>query len=290
MNTLNELLSKEKISGQAEGESYVIQWTPDVYARETLNIGICFKNMATGEFSLKLLNYFERIHCLYGKEAEFNLKLACEVAGELLEKRSRQNNGNLTDQIRCVKTGYAQGSSTKEILAKLFFDLVPLGRVPKKASTKRFNATTRDSLYKSLIPTLKETLDIEFSKYVPENPHQSISLPMGKRDVYVPFKKRTGIATLVSTSYSDVQKVKCNLFEGYQDIEMAASALPRDNNAVFILMPTSASQLETEVLHKIENQIDEFVWQLQRHKIQVEPHTNHSDLANYISDWCLKVS
>lgn len=290
MNFLNALLEEEKITKQAEGESYAIQWMPDVYTRETLNIGICFNNKVTGEFSHKLLDYFDRIHCLFGKDAEFNLKLACDVANDLLRNGQLEDMEFLTEQIRCVRMGYAQGNSTDEILKRLYFDLVPLGRKPKKPATKKFSPTSRETLYKNLVPFLKESLSIEYSLYVPENPYESIQLPTGKREVYIPFKKSSGIATLISTSYSDIQRVKCNLFEGYQDIDIASSRLSRNNNAVFVLMPTSDSQLDNTVLHEVENQIDNFVWQLQRHKIQVEPHTEHVELARYIAEWCVKAA
>lgn len=287
MNTLEQYLSTNSSQNQAEGESFAIQWMPDIYTRETLNIGICFKNSESGELESRVLDYFERIQCLYGKNAEFNLKLACEVAADLIKKNSLQDSVQLTQQIRCVKTGYAQGGSTNEILERLYSDLVPLGRKPSKPQAKRYSPTTRDTLYKRLIPSLKESLELDFSKHVPTDPYQKVALPIGEKKVYLPFKRDGGVATLISTAYSDALRAKCNLFDGYQDVDIASSQLPGENNAVFILMPASDAQLEKAVTNAIENQVDEFVWQMKKHQIEVQPHTEQNELANQISDWCL---
>jgi hypothetical protein len=108
---------------------------------------------------------------------------------------------------------------------------------------------------------------------------------LGKaHDIYLPFQREDGVATLVSTVYSDIQRVKGNLFDGYRHIDIARTKANKNDNAVFILLPDAGLKKSTQI--DIENQVDDFAWLLQQHKIKVEANVNKSNLATDIANWC----
>ncbi len=282
MDKLNQLLSEKQKQPNVSGQWFAIQWTPDIATAERLNIGVGFIDQG-GEISISLLDYFDRIACLYSKDMVFQLSLACDVSRELILKK-KISDGYLTPQIRCRTGGFAQGRSASEVLSTLYNSIIPLGNKFKATRNKNFTSTSRDALYNSLKNTLKMNLDMDFNYHVPENPYQEISDESRKQLVYLPFRKNDGIATLVSADYSDPQRVKCNIYDGYRDIDVAFQKLKSKSKAIFVLLPDDSLKLEHK--NSIENELDQFVWFMNKHNVFVESHVTPTNLADEISTWC----
>lgn len=282
MNKLNHLLSEKQNTTNVSGQWFAIQWTPEVSTAERLNIGVGLVD-DNGNISVNLLDYFERITCLYSKEMIFQLSLACDISRELILK-NKIHDGYITPQIRCSLGGFAQGKNTTEILSLLFKSVVPLGNKIKITRNKSFSSISRDTLYNSLYDHLKSNLELDFHFHVPTNPYKEIEDTSRKQIVYLPFIKENGIATLVSAAYSDPQRVKCNTYDGYRDIDIAVQSLKSKSNAIFMLLPDDS--LKDEQKTHIENEIDNFLWFMNKHNVFVESNISTVELANEISDWC----
>ena len=282
MNRLNHLLSEKQNTTIASGQWFAIQWTPDASTAERLNIGVGLVD-ENGNISVNLLDYFERITCLYSKEMIFQLSLACEISREVILKK-KIFDGYITPQIRCTLGGFAQGKNTAEILSLLFKSVVPLGNKIKNQREKHFTSISRDALYNSMQDILKINLELDFHFHVPTNPYKEIDDLNRKQIVYLPFIKENGIATLVSAAYSDPQRVKCNTYDGYRDVDIAFQSLKSKSNAIFMLLPDDNLK-EDQKIH-IENEIDKFLWFMNKHNVFVESNVSHENLANNISDWC----
>jgi hypothetical protein len=284
MQALNKILEQNSNNTKAEGSSYIFQWSPDLSTEEILNIGVGFRDIRSGEFDVKILDYFERIQCLYGQGALFNLQLACNVAEQLISQSNLSDFIQLTPQIRFKKRGYAQGESIDKVLMSLYEDLIPLGAEIRKKVSNKFSSISTDKLYLSLKSELKKKLDLSYSLHVPDSPYTSINYMGKEHQVYLPYDRENGVATLVSTVYSDIQRVKGNLFDSYKHIDIARSKTNKKENAVFILLPDDTLKGTTQI--DIENQVDEFTWLLNQHKIKVESNVNVCNLANDIANWC----
>jgi len=287
MKTLNDILNSTTRATSVSGNWYQFQWTPDITTGETLNIGVGFKEQSS-EFSVQMLDYYDRINCFYGKEMQFQLELACNVARELALKKNLTDLSKLTPQIRLTKKGFAQGKNTSEILKNLYKNTVPLGKKVRKVATSRFSSTSRDTVYNSLKDKLKLKLDIDYSFHVPANPYQTVSDSNVINNLFLPYKKKNGVATLVSSAYSDIQRVKCNLFDGYRDVDIASNHLNTKGNAVFLMLPDDSLKRETKI--EIENELDKFIWLLKPHNFYVGSHVNMDTLADEITEWCHKIA
>lgn len=282
MDKLNQLLSVQQNKPNLSGQWFAIQWTPEISTAERLNIGVGFVEQ-NGTISVSLLDYFERIACLYSKDMIFQLSLACDISREIILNR-KVSEGYLTPKIQCTLGGFAQGRNTTEILSQLYKSMVPLGNKIKTPRNKNFSSTSRDTLYNNLRDTLKTNLEMDFHYHVPEDPYQEINDANRKQLVYLPFRKHDGIATLVSAVYSDPQRVKCNIYDGYRDIDIAYQNLKSKSKAIFVLLPDDSLKLEHK--NSIENELDKFSWFMNKHNVYIESHTSPVNLANEISIWC----
>ncbi|NRB25990.1 hypothetical protein [Shewanella sp.] len=287
MKTLNDILNSTTRITNVSGNWYQFQWTPDITTGEILNIGVGFRDNS-GEFGVLMLDYYERINCFYGPEMQFQLELACNVARELVFRKDLKESNELTPQIHLIKKGFAQGKNTTDILNSLYKNTISLGKKVRKTSKNRFSSTSRDSVYITLKDKLKLNLDIDYSLHVPENPYQTVSEGNIINNLYLPYKKQHGVATLVSTAYADIQRVKCNLFDGYRDIDIASNRMNTKDNAIFLMLPSD--NLKREVQLEIENELDKFIWLLKPHKFYVGSHANTDGLADEITEWCQQVA
>ncbi|SKA56455.1 hypothetical protein [Photobacterium toruni] len=279
---LNKLLKKENLNGNLIiGNSYIIQWMPNIITKEKINIGVVFEEFNNRRKVIKMIDTYERISYMYSKKISFNLDIACELS-EYHIRNNRLENKNLTEQINITKLGFTQGNNHNEIISNLYNNLIPLGIKLKERKKNTLVTKSRETIFKELNNDLKINLSLNYEKHVPVNNY----LTVDDNIAYLPFKKENGAATLVSTIYVDNQRVKCNLFDGYQDIEIAKNIKENKNNAIFIALPKWSSESSKEKII-IENELDKFYWITKKRNIFVESNSNLKELSQKISNWCL---
>lgn len=279
MDSLEQLLANKRPASNVQGNWFAIQWIPNVASGEILNIGVAFQD-TNGETSLKMLDYFDRIACLYSSEMKFQVELACDVSRSVILKHGPIH--DLAHQIKCFSRGYAQGKSAAAIIENLYDSVITLGKKIRVKQPRSFASVSRDSLYNNLKVQLKQYLELDFSKHVPENPFETIAK---QHQIYLPYRKDNAIATLATAAYSDVQRVKCNLFEGYRDLDVATQHHNPKSSAFFLLLP--GDDLEKSKQIEIENELDKFTWHLDQHNIKVHSHVSQQQLGDEIANWCL---
>ena len=287
MKALNQLLEEKNVEKNISGQWFAIQWSPDSYANEKLNIGVGLLQ-SNGDINVQLLDYYERINCLFSnKNITFQLELACKVSRELILQKGIKEK-YITPQVTCEVTGFAQGKSVNEILNQLFSSVVTLGNKIKKKRTSNFTSTSRDTVYNSMIEKLKLNLELNYSQYVPENPFMSVKQNNRQHDLYLPYRNKLGVGSLVSAAYSDNHRVKCNLNDAYWDLDLYSHKKTQKNNSIFMLLPDDTLKESNKI--KIENQIDQFTWLMKNHGIYVGAHVDSDNLADDICEWCLSAA
>ncbi|MGF1748245.1 hypothetical protein [Vibrio cionasavignyae] len=286
MLKLDEILKSQTKRENIEGSWFSIQWSPDIGAGELHNIGVGFRS-TDGALNVRMLDYFDRIECLYSKEAIFHVQLACDVAQEsILTTGSTEN---ISPQIQCHHKGFAQGKSESEILKKLYNSVVSLGHKKRiRASASTFTTINRDNFYTSLKGKLQVNLELDYIKHVPENPYHNVKDGNFSHKLYLPFRKEQGNATLVSAAYTNDQRVKCNLYDGSRDIDIAIEQLKSKNNAIFLIAPGDGLDVSKRTI--IENDIDKFTWLMSRHNVHIDCETDEDILADRITDWCIRAA
>ena len=282
MNMLDNLLQEKHLSANIQGEWFTVQWRPDIATSEILNIGVVIRDRA-GEISLRMLDNFERVKCLYSEDALFNAELACKVAREYILSVKRLDIV-IGESIHIKSNGFFQGVNAETVINRLFDTVVTLARVQNKKNLNKFSPVDRDGLYTGLKERLKEKLQLEYSLHCPVNPFINIDREGVNHSIFLPFKKTDGIATLASAVYSDSNRVKCNLYDAQRDIELARYELKTSKSAIFFL--TSSGGLSETKQAQIDEVVDTFSWYMKSKKVYIGAHSSPIELAGEITEWC----
>lgn len=283
MDALKNLLSQNNSSITVKGEWFSIRWTPDVAAGEIINIGVAF--VENGRVHSRLLNYFERIECLYGDRGIYHAELVISIVAESLKKN---NKDSPIPQISYQNRGYAQGSSIDEVLSSLFKQTVPIAKKIRITNSKeRFNSLSTDKLYIKLLDELKILSGLDFERFTPPNSSIRIQDSTGSHDLFIPFRDEIKlVGGLASTVYSNPATIELNLLKAARDVESAIRLGFGKKPAVFLLKPgDELDKLESEQIISIENVLDKFDWHMTKQKITIGSHTTISGLAQEITEW-----
>jgi hypothetical protein len=286
MMPLNNLLQQSAQEPlHVKGEWSVIQWTPDHAAGEKYNIGVAFKESGSQEISVSMLDYFERIKCLYDEAMIFHVQLACDVAREVLLRRhsiERPIGSNISFQHR----GFAQGESTAQLLSQLYKTAIPLARKIRVSGARSFTTRSRDQVHSALRENLKHRKDFDFRNYAPVDPYHYIQDGQASHRLYLPFRKDNAVATLASAAYVEHQRVKLNLYDGWRDVDIAKSNMNIKEAAIFFLLPGDG--LDRSRKEIIENEIDAFVWHMKKTGVHLGYQSDFDKLGDEVEEWCME--
>lgn len=285
MNILNSYIDT-KTSNNVSGQWSVARWTPDIATGETLNIGVMFLG-SNGDTSFRMLNDYERLSCLFdSKSAEFHAELACKVATEFFSG-TPEFAGNVSPNLQIECRGFAQGTSSEEIVERLYSSVVTLGKpCQKKVRKERFSSIALDSAYNSIKLNLKKSLDLNYESHVPKNPYHEISDSFGKEKIYLPFtrNRNQSSASLATAAYADPWRVKSYLYEGFRNVETALKKSIIEDGALFIVLPGGGLAKKDE--EQINDELSTFYSFTKRHGIDIYSHVDIPTLSGSINEWC----
>lgn len=284
-NLLRQSTQKSLPDLNVKGEWSVIQWTPDHAAGEKYNIGVAFRDFNSQEISVSMLDYFERIKCLYDEAMIFHVQLACDVAREMLLRRhsiDKPIGSNISFQQR----GFAQGEDTAQLLSQLYKTAVPLARKIRVSGARAFTTRSRDHVHSALRDNLKHRPDFDFRHYAPVDPYHYIQDGLVSHRLYLPFRKDNAVATLASAAYVEPQRVKCNLYDGWRDLDVAKTNMDIKESAIFFLLPGDG--LKRTQKDSIDNEIDTFVWHMKKTGVHLGYQTDLDKLSDEVEEWCMK--
>ncbi len=103
-----------------KGTWQIVQWCPDLVAREWLNIGVGFREADNQHF--KFLSDFEKVEALY----DFDTKTHLVAVLELVEGFFSKGHFDFSHQIKVLEIGFQQGISVEENLNRSYECVVTL--------------------------------------------------------------------------------------------------------------------------------------------------------------------
>lgn len=281
---INEVSDKPETSG----EWFAIQWNPDLATGEKLNIGVCYRDN-TGSSYVQVLDYFDRINCLYSQSAVLHLRLACEVAKEAVMLNQHIETTYISG-ISFVSKGFAQGKSPDDVLSSLFANVVPLAVRKSKAKERAYYPISRERLYNIMDDHLKNTLDYEeYFGMVQPTPVKRVNLGSQIQSLFVPYTAGRSIGTIASAAYADENTAKCHLYDAQRDISLALGNFQEYNaGAMFILSPNN--DLKVEKRDQVDLEIDKFCWYLKTLSVYTEVDSEPLLLADKAAYWYKKLA
>lgn len=272
----------------SSGEWFTIQWTPDFATGEKLNIGVCFRDNLGCSYA-QVLEYFDRINCLYSQSAVLHLRLACEVAKEAVMLNQYTETAYMSG-ITFVPKGFAQGKSPDDILSSLFLNVVPLAIRKSKPKEKAYNPISRERLYTIMDNHLKNSLEYdEYFSMAEPTPVKRVSLGSQIQSLFLPYTAGRSIGTIASAAYADENTAKCHLYDAQRDISLALGNFNEyQSGAIFILSPNN--DLKVEKRDQVDSEIDKFCWYLKTLSVFTEVDSEPVLLADKAAYWYKKVA
>lgn len=272
----------------SSGEWFAIQWTPDLATGEKLNIGVCFRE-TSGSSYVQVLEYFDRINCLYSQSAVLHLRLACEVAKEAVMLNKYIETACISG-ISFVPKGFAQGKSPDDILSSLFSNVVPLAIRKSKPKEKAYYPVSRERLYNIMDSRLKNFLEYdEYFSMVEPTPVKRVSLGSQVQSLFLPYTAGRSIGTIASAAYADENTAKCHLYDAQRDISLALGNFNEySSGAIFILSPNN--DLKVEKRDQVDSEIDKFCWYLKTLSVFTEVDSEPVLLADKAAHWYKKIA
>jgi hypothetical protein len=283
MRDLEELLMDRGQKSNVVGEWFNIRWMPDVAAGEIINIGVGFSS--SGRVYTKLLDYFERVKCLYGEAGAFHASFIIDVIVE--STRKNQFEAPIPQVIYDHK-GFAQGVSVDVVLKTLFDQTVTLAKKvtgPKKRTS--YPTVSIDQLYVKLVDYLKPAAGLGFGNFVPEQPSLQVQDNTGFHELYIPFRDGEKLlGGLASAAYAEIRTIELNLLKAGRDVETAMKLGRGTKPAVFVLKPgEELGKAGTELASRVDEKLDKFDWYMSKQGIKVNSHVTVSGLGEEIYDW-----
>ncbi|WP_312120258.1 hypothetical protein [Kosakonia cowanii] len=272
----------------SSGEWFAIQWTPDLATGEKLNIGVCFRE-TSGSSYVQVLEYFDRINCLYSHSAVLHLRLACEVAKEAV-MLNQYIETTCISGVSFVPKGFAQGKSPDDILSSLFSNVVPLAIRRSKPKEKAYYPVSRERLYNIMDSRLKTSLEYdEYFSMVAPTPVKRVNLGNQVQSLFLPYTAGRSIGTIASAAYADENTAKCHLYDAQRDISLALGNFNEyTSGAIFILSPNN--DLKVEKRDQVDSEIDKFCWYLKTLSVFTEVDSEPVLLADKAAHWYKKVA
>lgn len=283
MINFDSILNEHSHQPIIKGEWFTIQWSPDIATGEKLNIGVCFKDNLGGAF-VQTLEYFDRISCLYSHSMAFHLKLACDVAREIILSGD-DFLSNKYQNLTFKNNGYAQGESVDDIVSSLFSNVVPLSIKVTKKRERAYAPISRDRLYNLMDGYFKQHLKFE-EYFEMRDPSPSKRVPLGQQSqtIYLPYRAKSSLGTIASAAYSDENLAKCHLYDAQRDISLALKSYSEyKDGAIFILSPDN--NLKVEKRDQVDLEIDKFCWYLKTLNIETEVDNDPDILSDRAVHW-----
>lgn len=102
------------------GTWQIVQWCPDLTAREWLNIGVGFKEGENQHF--KFLDNFQKVECLYSSETKVHLIAVIELVERFFSKGLYE----FSPQLQLLEIGFSRAKTVEEGLNRTFEMVVTL--------------------------------------------------------------------------------------------------------------------------------------------------------------------
>ena len=221
---------------------------------------------------------------MYSHGMTFHLKLACEVAREIVLS-GEVFLSNQCQNLTFKNNGYAQGESADDIVSSLFSNVVPLSVKVTKKREKVYTPISRDRLYNIMDGYLKQHLEYEeYFEMRDPSPLKRITLGQQSQTIYLPYKAKTSLGTIASAAYSDENLAKCHLYDAQRDISLALNNYDEYKcGAIFILSPNN--DLKVDKRDQVDLEIDKFCWYLKTQAIETEVDSDPDSLSDRAIHW-----
>lgn len=264
-----------------KGEWSLIQWNPDIATEEFFNIGVYF--CQNENFSFKMLDYFNRVHCLYDHDTAEHLKQVIEMYTTSIQNGCM----DFSDQIKVVHKGMAKGKDEQAVLERLYSRAITLGRPhEEQVRTRRnFRNVQNDRLIKRVPSNIRRKLSQgrrDLLEFFPEDSY----LDCNQNRLFVPMRSNEQFASMVSVVSPSVDTISNNYLTLATDL-MTASYLEKRKPNFFVLRASADElhKLSTEESDSIDETIAKLDFKFKNQGLAIETADCEEELNDKIIHW-----
>lgn len=262
------------------GEWSLIQWNPDIATEELLNIGVALN--IGGELQFKMLDYFERLNCLFDESVIQHLQDVIELSEHAL----KNNCTNFSDQIIWKTKGNTKGSSESEILDRLYKRVITLGKPCQNKNQVRtdFKVVRSDALITRITKNLRDEFkdDQNLLRFLPIEKY----IQYQDDSFLVPLRSEDAFGSIVSVVSPNAEKITANYLTNVNDLK-AASVISGKEPTFFVLTPSDdeLNKLENDKAVRIDSLIESLNRKQQQQGIHIESEHSEDVLRDKMAIW-----
>jgi hypothetical protein len=254
-----------------------VRWQPNPSTGELLNIGVVFET-AQGTTHVRMLDYFDRLKCLYDGSLAKDAKFLIDVTREALVAGIALPASNVV----LSEPKFASGSSSEDILSMLFAATVPLGTpretlLAHERSSSLMTQRTED-VRRIVLNELKRISGEKASRIINSEGYMQVNDGNRVYQLDIPLHTQTALGTIVSVK-SKLPRTELALHRADTDLQIARQIYSKDDLFMYVVRAETGGSLE-----KVDSLLDEFTWKFKRMGVQMKTYTDAELIAPDIMD------
>lgn len=269
----------------ASGKWCAVRMCLDLSAQEWLNIGVVLYSNDGEAPTIRLLQNFAGLKCLYDADAADNARfLADQIEFALLEDKRIPAHWN----IQLSPAMFIRGTSKLQMVDDLFERIVPLGKHERGADRpdREDHQHATQSLRSNVRKLLSKHLQLanrapDFWRSAPTNINlESACIQIDLQVVDSDLKLNGAV---VSAWYKTKYHRNASLTSGANAMSMAREAYPSHRNILYLLQPPLGTpSLTEEDQQSIQADIDSVQWLVNKHNADLKILRSDRDITRTI--------
>jgi hypothetical protein len=263
LNLVTPVAANELVRGNWRN----IRWMPNTSTGEVLNIGVVF-NTVSGDTHVRMLDYFERVKCLYSGKLARDAKFLTDVTREALLARVDPPVAN----VILSESKFASGLSVDEVLSALFTATVPLGSPREMQATSAREPTvveTTQTVRQFVLDELKRISGERASRIISSERVMQVNDGSRTYHIDIPLQTASALGTIVSARSSRIGDAELTLHRADTDLQIARQVYKRDSLFMYVVRPSIGTNLE-----KVDALLDEFTFKFKRMGVQMKTYAD----------------
>jgi len=239
---------------------------PNPSTGELLNIGVVFVDSA-GVNHVRMLDYFDRLKCLYNSKFANEAKFLVDVTKEALLAHVELPASNVV----LSEQKFASGESPEKVIGELYSATVPLGasRRAERIADARPIAVSTDSVREVVLNELKRISGFKADRIINSEP--TMQVVDGDRVYYldIPLQTFSAMGTIVSTQSQSLGRAELSLHRADTDLQIARKVYQRDALFMYVVRSRVAENLD-----RFDSLLDEFTWKFSKMGVRMKSYSD----------------
>ncbi|QCW27560.1 hypothetical protein [Lysobacter enzymogenes] len=248
-----------------------VRWRPNPSTGEVLNLGVVFRAI-NGDVHVRMLDYFDRVKCLYDSRLAGDAKFLITVAKEALLVGAALP----TDNVFLSDEKFASGASAEAIVASLFSATVPLA-APKTSLAAQIESKmsqNTDSVREQVLGELKRLSGVDASRIINSEQVMLVNDGLRVHSLDIPLQSSKALGTIVSARFSNIRDTELHMLRADNDLQIARRLYLQNSLFMYVVRHDGGANVE-----RVDALLDNFSWKFEKVGVQMKSYTDPALVA-----------